>query len=404
MEQDKTKKGTGSQMVIYTILPLLFVVAFFVSFLKFGPLGVFETAVAPLEDVFIQRVIFEHEEITVEVYNNGPETVTLAQVMINDAYWKFDMVPDPADTTLEPREKGKVHVFYPWVSGEPQHIALLSSNGVLFTEEVAAAATTPRPDKNYVQAFVLLGLYVGVIPVLLGLLWLPVLRRLRGKWYDFLLSLTVGLLLFLGVDAAAEALELTAEIPSSFNGIGVFTIGFLLAIMALTAVSYRTEHLRINKSGHQKAITLGYLIALGIGLHNLGEGLAVGSAYAIGEVALGSTLVIGFMLHNITEGVAIIAPIARTSKKISDDLHRIVLMGILAGVPTIIGSLIGGFSYSTLFALFFLAIGAGAIFAVIYDILHEMAGLRWKALFTVTNVTGFLVGLLIMYVTGFLVV
>jgi zinc transporter ZupT len=395
------QKKLGLKTVAQILLPLIFLAAFFVSFLKYGPLGVFETAVAPIEDVFIQRTILEYEQITVEMYNNGPEPVTIAQVMVNDAYWRFEMTPD--DNTLSPREQGSLTLFYPWLTGDPQHIALLSSNGVLFNEEIEAAATTPKPDKNFIQAFVLLGLYVGVIPVLLGLMWLPFLRRLRGKWYDFLISLTVGLLIFLGIDAVAEALELTAEVPSSLNGIGIFVIGLFLAILALAAVDYKTEHLKAKKTGHDKAIMLGYLIALGIGLHNLGEGLAVGSAYAIGEVALGSTLVIGFMLHNITEGIAIIAPIARTTKRIRDDLHKIVLMGILAGVPTIIGTLIGGFAYSNEFALFFLAMGAGAIFNVTFDILKGMARDKWISLFTVTNVLGFLLGLVVMYLTGFLV-
>jgi zinc transporter, ZIP family len=398
---ETTQKKLGLKTIAQILLPLIFLGVFFITFLKYGPLGVFETAVAPIEDVFIQRVVFDRELITVEMYNNGPTPVTIAQTMINDAYWKFEM--EPADNTLESRQQGSLKIYYPWLEGDPQHIALLSSNGVLFTETVEAAAFTPKPDGNFVQAFILLGLYVGVIPVMLGLMWLPFLRRLRGKWYDFLISLTVGLLLFLGIDAVAEALELTAEVPSSLNGIGIFFIGLFLAILALAAVSYKTQHLKAEKTGHEKAIMLGYLIALGIGLHNLGEGLAVGSAYAIGEVALGSSLVIGFMLHNVTEGIAIIAPIARTTKKISQDIHRIVLMGILAGVPTIIGSLIGGFAYTTEFALFFLAIGAGAIFDVTYDILKGMARDNWMSIFSVTNVAGFLVGLMIMYMTGFLV-
>ena len=172
----------------------------------------------------------------------------------------------------------------------------------------------------------------------------------------------------------------------------------------MSAVSYKTQHQRKLKGEQYQALVWGYLIALGIGLHNLGEGLAIGSAYAIGEIALGSTLVIGFMIHNVTEGVAIIAPLTRTYQQIKRFLFHLIMMGLLAGAPTILGTLIGGFAYSATIAVLFLSIGAGAIFDVSFDILQHMAKGKWLEIFTVTNVLGFLAGLLIMYVTGFLVV
>jgi zinc transporter ZupT len=251
---------------------------------------------------------------------------------------------------------------------------------------------------------VLLGIYVGVIPVMLGLLWFPFLATLRGKGYDFLLALTVGLLIFLGFDALAESIDLLQGVPSSYNGVGIIVIGLLLAVLSLSAVSYKTQHQVSQRGEHYKALVWGYLIALGIGLHNLGEGLAIGSAYAIGEIALGGTLVIGFMIHNVTEGVAIVAPLTRTYRNVKLFLMHLVMMGLLAGAPTILGTLIGGFSYSAAVAVFFLSIGAGAIFDVAFDILHQMAEGKWASIFTATNALGFLAGLLVMYVTGFWVV
>ncbi|MEK6869053.1 MAG: metal transporter, partial [Nanoarchaeota archaeon] len=233
--------------------------------------------------------------------------------------------------------------------------------------------------------------------------WLPFLRMLKARWYSFLLALTVGLLIFLGFDALSESFDLIGTLPQAYNGIGILLIGFALAVLTLSAVSYKSEHHRQNKGEHFQALTFGYLISLGIGLHNLGEGLAIGSAYAVGEVALGGLLVIGFMIHNVTEGVAIVAPLTRTLKQVNNFYLHLVAMGLLAGAPTIIGAVLGGFSYSAALGVFFLAIGAGAIFDVSYDIMHYMAGGRWLSLFTVTNVLGFLSGLLIMYGTGFLV-
>lgn len=389
-----------SKFWISALMPLILLGILLFVFVKFGPLGVFKSTVVPIENIFLQKVTFSPEHISVDVFNDGPEPVTIAQVLVNDAYWKFDMEPS---NTLEPLEKGKIEILYPWLEGDAEFIKLISRNGVTFEKEIAAATITPRFNWFYFKTFVLLGIYVGVIPVLLGLLWLPFLRMLREGWYSFLLALTVGLLVFLGFDALTESFDIIGTLPQAFNGAGILLIGFALSVMILSAVSYKTEHLTKGKGEHVQALIYGYLIALGIGLHNLGEGLAIGSAYSVGEVALGSLLVIGFMIHNVTEGVAIIAPVARVHRLIKNFYLNLVLMGVLAGAPTIIGALIGGFSYLPALSVFFLAIGAGAIFDVAFDIMHYMAKGRWLSLFTITNVLGFLTGLLVMYTTGFLV-
>lgn len=382
------------------LLPLILLAVLLVFFLKFGPLGVLKSNIVPLENAFIQRVVFTPDHITLDVFNDGPEPVTIAQVLVNDAYWQFMMNPT---NTLQPLEKAKIDISYPWLEGDFEKITLISRNGVTFEKEIEAAALTPKFNFFYFKTFILLGIYVGVIPVLLGLLWLPFLQMLRARWYSFLLALTVGLLSFLGFDALAESFDLLEAIPNAYNGIGIILIGFTLSILTLSAISYKSEHHRQIKGEHFQALIFGYLIALGIGLHNLGEGLAIGSAYAIGEIALGATLVIGFMIHNVTEGVAIVAPLTRFVRQVSNFYFHLIIMGLLAGAPTIIGAVVGGFAYSPVMAVFFLAIGAGAIFDVTFDILHYMAKGRWISLFTLTNVAGFLAGLLVIYLTGFLV-
>ena len=388
------------KFIVSALLPIVLLVVLLFWFIQYGPLGVFKAAFPPIEEVFIQRFILEPEQITLEVFNDGPEPVTIAQVSVNEVFWKFRIEPSK---TLLPLEKGFIKLNYPWIEGSPYGITIFSSTGVTFEGEIGVATETPKFNFLFFKTFVLLGLYVGVIPVLLGLLWFPFLRRLQGKWYMFLLSLTIGFLIFLGVDTLAESFELIEDLPETFNGIGILVIGFLLAILTLSAVSHKTENISKEKGEHYQALIWGYLIALGIGLHNLGEGLAIGSAYAIGEIALGGMLVIGFMVHNVTEGVAIVAPLTRKYMHIKKFLFHLVLMGLIAGGPTILGSLIGGFAYSAALGIFFLAIGSGAIFDVSFDILHYMAKGKWLSIFTVTNVLGFLVGLLIIYLTGFLV-
>ncbi|HLG24891.1 MAG TPA: metal transporter [Candidatus Nanoarchaeia archaeon] len=398
--ENQSEKQSRVKFWSRALLPLILLGILLFIFVKFGPLGVFQSTVVPIENVFIQRVVFSPEHISLEVFNDGPEPVTIAQVLVNDAYWRFEMYPS---TTLEPLDKGKIDINYPWLEGDFEKITLISRNGVTFEKEIDVASITPVFNRVYLKAFILLGIYVGVIPVLLGLLWLPFLRMLKEKWYSFLLALTVGLLVFLGFDAFSEAFDLLHKIPSAYNGIGIIVIGFALAILTLAAISYKSEHHRQAKGEHFQALIFGYLIALGIGLHNLGEGLAIGSAYAVGEVALGSLLVIGFMIHNVTEGVAIVAPLTRFVKQVGNFYFHLVVMGLLAGAPTMIGAVIGGFAYSPTLAVLFLSIGAGAIFDVAYDIMHYMAKGKWMSIFTVTNVLGFLAGLLVMYLTGFLV-
>ncbi len=382
------------------LLPLILLAGLILGFLKYGPLGVFKAELPPIEKLAIQRVIFTPERIDLQIFNDGPESVTIAQAVVNEIIWKFDMRPDNA---LKPLESGLVSLAYPWTEGDPIAFTLISSGGVTFEKEVDVAFLTPTVDARYLKTFVLLGLYVGVIPVLIGLLWFPFLRKLRGKGYLFLLSLTVGLLLFLGFDTLAESIELIGKLPNAFNGVGLLVIGFISAILTLGAVSYKTEFHMANSDSHIRALVWAYLIALGIGLHNLGEGLAIGSAYALGEVALGATLVIGFMIHNVTEGLAIVSPLTHGEVKIKRFWGHLLLMGLLAGAPTILGSLIGGFAYSPIYGVLFLAIGSGAIFDITFDILHYMAKERWSSIFTMTNVAGFMAGLLIMYFTGFLV-
>lgn len=382
------------------IVPVLLLGLFLFGFLKYGPVGVFKDDFPPIEKLFIERVVFEPEKIILQIFNDGPQAVTLSQTLINDVVWQFEMTPS---ITLAPLKHGEVRFFYPWVEAQPLNFTLIASDGVTFEKEVVVPFLTPVGDVRYVKTFMLLGLYVGVIPVLLGLLWFPFLRRLRGTAYMFLLSLTIGLLLFLGFDTLAESLELISEVPDAFNAVGLLVIGFILAILILGLVSYKSEHHAVTRGDDFKALNWAYLIALGIGLHNMGEGLAIGSAYAIGEIALGGSLVIGFMIHNLTEGVAIISPLTREAFKVKRFVGHIILMGLLAGVPTVIGSLIGGFGYSPMLAIFFLAIGSGAIFDVTFDILHYMAKGALKSLFSTTNVLGFLGGLLVMYFTGFLV-
>ncbi len=373
------------------VAPLILLAAAVVAFLRLGPAGVFRQAFPPVEELTIERITLPRPgEMVVSVVNGGPEAVTVAQVLVDDAVWFHTLDGDRRIGRLERRN---VSIPYPWVEGEPHTITLLTSTGLTFTGEVAVAMQTPSVDARYLSTFALLGIYAGVIPVFLGLLWLPFLRSIPKRWVDFFLSFTVGLLVFLGADAVAEALEVSVRVPGAFQGVAVVLIGVLATPLLLAALGQR----RAGKGKDRTPLYVATLIAAAIGLHNLGEGLAIGTSYATGEIALGTFLVIGFLIHNSTEGLGIVAPIASQRTNIG----RLAGLGLLAGAPTVAGAWLGAFAYSSLLITLFFAIGAGAIIQVVYEI-WRLLGTRGR-LTEPLNATGLVLGLATMYVTGLLV-
>ena len=379
-------------MWVSALVPLALVLVLLLLFLRFGPAGVFQAAFPPVEELTITRVTLpDRGVLRAHVVNGGPEPVTVAQVLVDDASWVHTVDGSRTIGRLESRE---ITIPYPWVEGEPVVVRLVTSTGLTFDSEVPVAVLTPEPGARYLTTFALLGLYAGVIPVFIGLLWFPFLRALSRKWIEFLLSLTAGLLLFLGVDALAEAVDLSAKVPRAFQGLALVLLGLVGTPLLLAALGRARR-----SSGRTSPVYVAALVALGIGLHNLGEGLAIGASYATGEIALGSFLVIGFLLHNTTEGLAILAPLATVRVK----LRTLVLLGLLAGAPTIVGAWIGGFSYSPAWTALFFAIGAGAIAQVLVELSRLFPGGEKHGLTSPLNVAGFLAGMMIMYLTGLLV-
>ncbi len=193
---------------------------------------------------------------------------------------------------------------------EAHAIALVSSTGALFEAEIPVAFESPEADRSSVARFGLVGLYVGVIPIALGLLWYPVLRRLGRRGMAFVLALTVGLLAFLVADMWGEAQEVALDVAGSFSAPVLIPVLALLTALLLVTVGNALRS-RTPAGESIGGLRLAYQIAVGIGLHNLGEGLAIGSAFALGETALGVFLIVGFTLHNVTEGVGIAAPVVK---------------------------------------------------------------------------------------------
>ena len=373
---------------VAALLPLLAIAAGFVLLLTWRPERVFQIGVPPPEELSIRRIVLRPGEIRLQVANVGPAELTLAQVIVDEAYWTHTVTPGRRIPRLGQAE---VWVPYPWVQGDTHEVKLITSTGLTFTREIPVAVATPQLGWQAAGLFTLMGTYVGVLPVFLGLAFLPFLRRLSPAGIHFLLALTVGLLFFLAVDALHEALETAGRIPGAYQPFALIAAGVAGSLLALAAVGQRPT------GAHSESMGLATSISIGIGLHNLGEGLAVGAAFALGEAALGTMLVLGFALHNTTEGVAIVAPL--TKERVP--LCRLVWLGAVAGVPTIFGALLGGLVYSEAWALLFLALGTGAILQVLYQVGKYLT--RDGSLFSAPNLAGFATGFLVMFSTGLLV-
>ena len=376
-------------------VPLVLLAALLVLIFRMDPGAAIRGDAPPVEVVTFQRVALTESGFDLDLLNDGPDPVQIAQVMIDEAYWSFSLEPKGE---LQHLERARMHIPYPWVEGEVHEIVLITASGVTFAHEIEVALETPRPSGRYVWLFALIGLYVGVIPVALGLLWLPLMRQLGRKALDFVLALTIGLLVFLLLDTLHEGLEIGGEMAASYQGFVLFFMAAVLAFVALESLGAWLRSRHAESDGGRVAATL---VAIGIGLHNLAEGLAIGAAFALGEAALGTLLIVGFTLHNTTEGLAIVAPLS--ASKVS--IPFLLSLGLIAGAPTILGAWIGGFVYSSGWSVFFLALGAGALAQVIVQITRGVAGQRGVPVFVKSGaaIAGLTTGFALMYLTGMMI-
>ena len=390
----------GSTLWALAVLPLVLLGGLLWILFWTGPLDVVRgEGYPPVEELAFQRVKLGPEGIVTTVLNDGPDPVTIAQIQVDDAYWSF--TADPG-TTLAHLGRTTLTIPYPWVQGDAHALRLVTSTGVTFDHEVAVAVETPTPDAGFFGVFTLIGLYVGVIPVAIGLLWLPLVSRAGRTGLDFLIALTIGLLLFLLIDAGHDGLAAAALTPSSLQGVALFVFGALAAFVGLEMVGDWLRARRrdtVASGGH--GWVLAQMVATGIGLHNLGEGLAIGAAFALGEATLGKVLIVGFMLHNTTEGLAIVAPLAREPVRVG----RLLRLGALGGAPTIVGAWVGGLFYSPIWSVLFLALGAGAIAQVVVQLARQVVGEASVARYVTTPSVagGLLAGVAVMYVTGLVI-
>ncbi|MBT5200670.1 MAG: divalent cation transporter [Thaumarchaeota archaeon] len=375
------------------VIPFVFVIILMLYI--FGPGSDLLDLGIPLPEITIEKIDFVDSEIQATVRNTGPISVEVVMADVNDRIQPAAVEPDKS---LERFETALVRIPFEWNAGEPYTIGITIDDGTRFEKEIDAAAPALDFSLDLVVFFAIIGTYVGVIPIMIGLLWLPFIKKISRKKYHFFLALTAGLLLFLAIDSIEEAIDVSDEnLAGSFNGtLLVVTI----VILSFLVLYYAGEKLvkQANSSKITKHVAIALMISIGIGLHNFGEGLAIGASVGLGSIAFSTFLIVGFALHNTTEGIAIAAPMSRGKLMIG----KLVAMGLIAGTPAIFGAWLGGFSYSPFSTVIFLSIGAGAIFQVIL-VLVKWIKEQDTVLSSGAVVSGFATGISIMYLTSILV-
>ena len=389
-----SNNSTKLKVVASGIIPFVFVVIMMLYI--FGPGATLLDFGVPLAEVTIEKVTFVKSEIQATVRNTGPIPVEIAMADVNDRIQPAAVEPD---RFLDKFETAVVRIPYEWNLAEPYTIGITINDGVRFEKEIVSAAPVLEPTLDLAIFFAIIGTYVGIIPIMIGLLWLPFIKKISKQKYHFFLALTAGLLLFLAIDSIEEALDVSNEnLAQSFNGSLLVATVVVLSFLALYYAGDKIVK-KADSSKLTKSVAIALMISIGIGLHNFGEGLAIGASVGLGSIAFTTFLIVGFALHNTTEGLAIASPMAREKLM----LGKLAAMGMIAGAPAIFGAWVGGFVYSPFASVIFLGIGAGAIFQVIIIILRMIRNENENNLSSFSIVSGFGVGMLVMYLTSILV-
>ena len=381
------------KIAISAIAPIV-LLAILILFLL-GPASTFLQFGIVLPEISIEKVEFIGNEIQATVRNTGPVGVNVVVADVNDRIQPAAIEPD---IHLERFETGLVRIPYDWNEGQPYTIGLTIDDGTRFEKKIDAASASLEPNSELFVFLGIIGLLIGVVPIMIGLLWYPFIKKLGKNAFNFFLAFTIGLLLFLGLDAIEEAFEISdTHLAPVFNGELLIATVVILSFLGLYGIGNilikRSEFSKLSKG-----LAISLMVAVGIGLHNLGEGLAVGAAIALGQVALSTFLIIGFAIHNTTEGLAIAAPLTRTKSVIG----KMVGFGLIAGIPAIFGTWIGGFSFSPFFTIIFLSIGAGAIFQVIWSIFKFIKE-ESDSFSSISIICGIASGLVVMYLTSIII-
>ena len=377
--------------IIWVMAPLALLLAALWWLVASNLLADFSNGAPPVESLTVERTILDQNGLRLLIRGGGSEAMKIAQVQVDSAYWQFSQ--DPAG----PIERGSsvwIAIPFPWVLGEAHKVTFVTKMGTTFEHAIPVAVETPQVTSLDFASQAMLGVFVGIVPVVIGLMFYPALRGAGPSVMNFLLAMTIGLLAFLLIDTLQDAFEFAGRSAAIFQGPMMVILAAAASFILLLGISRR--------QGQPSGLALATYIAIGIGLHNFGEGLAIGAAFAAGAAGLGTFLVMGFTLHNITEGIGIAAPLLRMKPSLSS----FAFLALVAGGPAVIGMWAGSLAYAPQWSALALAIGAGAILQVIIEVgafLARSSEAPLKRLMTPPVLLGTTTGLALMYVTAMLV-
>ncbi len=382
---------------IWLALPALALAAILAVILIGKPLERLSASAPPVEELTVEAVKLTPGLIALTVRADGSLPVTVAQVQVDGAWRAFTAVPT---ATIGRLGSARIDISYPWVEGDSHGLLLLTSTGATFEHTIEVAVPALAPAGADLGQMILIGLFLGLAPVAAGLLAFPAIRGASEGAMGFILALTIGLLGYLFIDTVSEGLEVAETALDRLRAGTLVWVAMAASALVLLAVGRRGGR-------PPEGAALATFIAFGIGVHNFGEGLAVGAALSSGAAALATFLVVGFAIHNVSEGFAISAPLAQDrSTGGRPGLAVFAGLAALAGLPAVPGVILGAAAFGPYWTALCFGIGAGAILQVIIEIAAMMVRRAERAgagAITATTLLGGTAGLAIMYMTALLV-
>ena len=198
---NRPRPPPGYAKLLWFAVPLLALLVAAAWLTRSDWLKAFDTGAPPVEKLTFERTILDSDGIHLKVRAGGSEPITIAQVQVNEAYWSFTQDPPGP---LDRLDSAWLHIPYPWVLGDKQGIKILSKTGVAFKKEIEVAVPTPKPQPGNLIPQALLGAFVGIVPVVIGMLFYPAMRGMSRTVINFVLALTVGLLVFLFIGSLSK--------------------------------------------------------------------------------------------------------------------------------------------------------------------------------------------------------
>ncbi len=394
-----TTRTSGGRW-IWMALPALALAAILAVILIGKPLERLSASAPPVEELSVEAVKLTPGLISLSVRADGSLPVTVVQVQVDGAWRAFTAAPS---ATIGRLGSARIDIPYPWVEGDSHGLLLLTSTGATFEHTIEVAVPALAPVGADLGQMILIGLFLGLAPVAAGLLAFPAIRGASEGAMGFILALTIGLLAYLFIDTVSEGLEVAETALDRLRAGTLVWVAMAASALVLLAIGRRGGR-------PPEGAALATFIAFGIGVHNFGEGLAVGAALASGAAALATFLVVGFAIHNVSEGFAISAPLAEDrSTGGRPGLAIFAGLAALAGLPAVPGVILGAAAFGPYWTALCFGIGAGAILQVMIEIAAmmvrraERAGAGRAGAITATTLLGGTAGLAIMYMTALLV-